>query len=305
MIAHVTLRIFSGRPDPEWTMSEVDARVLRQRLLELPVVRQPPVPGKARLGYQGFAVSFVQGCEPPHTLEVFDGLVYDSSMRVFRVDAGRSVEQLIYAKATPVVLTELDNMSFAALSLPDNEQPIAGLKPPDTKKKGCGNGPSLPRSKKWKKFRQSNNCYNYANDVLNTNTFSPGAMPGAMTALPATLTAAQAKARLRQAIKQDGLLRYVGDKVPSICPPKNKHYVVVIIRHLPGSPNVRDFHCLRLDKNGTWSHKSNVGLPRNRDDGGPNPKKGRVIRDLTKAVFTGSPELVGVYKAKKNNRKIK
>jgi hypothetical protein len=55
--ARVTLHVFSGRPDPGWSLSQVEAVEFSRRieqLAEAPVDAIPPEPG---LGYRGVEVS--------------------------------------------------------------------------------------------------------------------------------------------------------------------------------------------------------------------------------------------------------
>jgi hypothetical protein len=51
----VTLDIFSGRPNPSWTLNPAEAKELVQRLVGLPPARQPPP--SVGLGYRGFLIT--------------------------------------------------------------------------------------------------------------------------------------------------------------------------------------------------------------------------------------------------------
>jgi hypothetical protein len=51
----VTLDVFSGRPNPSWALSTVEAEQLERRLEGLPRRHQPPPPGG--LGYRGFTIA--------------------------------------------------------------------------------------------------------------------------------------------------------------------------------------------------------------------------------------------------------
>lgn len=299
MIAHVRLRLFSGWPNPEWTLDDSAARKLLSRFRALEVMPQRLPKPFARTGYRGFTLTLVTGEETPIVLHVYDQWVVNARMAIQLFDAKRDFEREIYHTAPPSVLETIHGLPFTQLIQHGNEARIAGLNPPDLPKASCANGPSPMSSKDWIGHAEHNNCYSYANDVLNTDEFADFALPGRLKKMPATTQTAAVRKTLRVALLADGLVRCTGDRVPAACPGSNKHYMAVVIRHHPGSTLVQDFHCLRLDIDGTWSHKDESGEPRNTDDGG------KVITDLTQAVFEGTPTLVGVYRAKKDNPKIK
>jgi hypothetical protein len=98
-----------------------------------------------------------------------------------------------------------------------------------------------------------NNCYNYATDVL-TNTFAqPG--KGSTGLEPIDFTCLEI---ITAAIK-DGL-EYVGMKIEKKL--EKGHYVALLI--WPDN----DFHWVRLDEEGTWSHKPGEGNIINTDSNG-------------------------------------
>lgn len=305
MIAHVKLRLFSGWPNPEWTIGDTESRKLVRDITNLQqIVSEMPRP-KPRLGYRGLTITLVTGEKAPVTIDIYNQWVVDNRFEVARLDAKRQLENMIFKTAPKEVARLFKQMSFSAITAMGTEVQIAGLNPPDSAKIGCANGPSAPGSKDWILHAGYNNCYNYANDVLNIDEWSSSALPGTLTKMPATTVTAQVKAKLRTAITADGLTRVASNTVPAGCPAANKHYMVVILRHHPSAAAVKDFHCFRLDTDGTWSHKDASGIPRNTDDAGANPNTGDIITDLTQAKFDGNPVLVGVYRAKKNNTKVK
>ena len=305
MIAHIKLRLFTGWPNPEWTVGELEARKLANDVNALQFRILEMAKPKPRVGYRGMTLTIVTGDNPPVPIEIYDQWVIDPRFEATRLDSNRKLENRIFKTAPAEVKAVINGMTFSAISAQGNEVPIAGLVPPDPAKIGCANGPSAPGSKDWILHAGYNNCYNYANDVLNLDEWSEAALPGNLTKMPATTVTSQVKAKLRSAILADGLTRVANDRVPAACPAANKHYMVVILRHHPSSNAVKDFHCFRLDTDGTWSHKDATGIPRNTDDGGANPNTGDVITDLTQAKFDGDPVLVGVYRAKKDNVKIR
>ena len=306
MIAHVRMRIFSGWPNPEWTVDDKIARRLVSLYSSLPQMPGELPEPQPRLGYRGFVVTFLNE-RSQMSVEVYAQWAADLREEKKRVllDKGRQFEKLIYQTAPAPAVEAVQGMSFAQLISQGKEVTIAGLNPPDAPKINCANAPSLPSAKDWTTHRDYNNCYNYANDVLNIDEFSMAALPGTMTAMPSSTVTSTVKAVLRTQILKDDVTRVAGDKVPSTCPAANRHYMAIVLRHHPGSTAVMDFHCFRLDQDGTWSHKDGTKLPRNTDDAGTSPAAGNVITDLTQAKFDGDPVLVGVYRAKKNNPKVK
>jgi hypothetical protein len=96
--------------------------------------------------------------------------------------------------------------------------------------------------------------------VINTDSSRPPAIPG-----PGTLTQ-QTLQHLDLALAAD-LLVNTGMVLPSFCPIGAAHYLAVLLRRHP-SGTLRDFHCVRLDRNGHWSHKDGAGTIRKRDDAG-------------------------------------
>src|SRR5262249_29446291 len=88
-----------------------------------------------------------------------------------------------------------------------------------------------------------------------------------------------------------------GLRLPTGCPPAGTHFIAVVIRHHP-TGTIADFHCIRLDRSGAWSHKDGKGKVRDVDD------TGRPISDLTKARFKWSPALVGIYQADFSKRNL-
>lgn len=302
MKAHVRLRLFSGWPDYQWTLDDTATRKVLSYFVSLPPALRDKIRPKPRLGYHGFTMTLVkETTATASTIDVFNGTVQERRTDRVMSDPKRGFEEFIFQTAPPTVIEALGSMSYAMLSGQGPETAIAGLNPPDSAKAGCPNAPTLPSMKDWKTHADYNNCYNYANDVLNVDEWSEAALPGTLKKMPASTVTTIVKGILRNQILTDGLTRVAGDKVPTVCPALNKHYLAVIIRHHPNSTVVHDFHCLRLDQNGTWSHKDGSGEVRTTDDSGA---YGNVITDLTQARFDGNPVLVGIYRAKKNNTKI-
>lgn len=299
MYAIVRLRLFSGLDNPEWRLDGTEANDWYQRILHLPVLaRSAWVQPNARLGYRGMEIKVVGNNEEIIAQAVFFASSADDRLKGgFFADKERSFEQQLFESARGDAMSGLQGLTWATVNFTGNETPIGGLNPPGKPSGRCAIGASAPGSKPWLTHASYNNCYNYANDKLNSDSTEKAALPGVMkTRRPSKAT--ELKNLLRQEITTDDLVRFGSDSVPVACPPQGHHYLVVIIRDAHPATTAKDFHCIRLDKNGKWSHLDASGFPRTDDDAL------QEITDITEAVFDGNPELVGVYLAKKNNPKI-
>ncbi len=89
-VAVVTLGIYSGRPDPSWTLTSGEAATLETMLGTLvEVTDTPPVGG---LGYHGFTIT-----TPTRTFVAYRGAIAapGSGARAMKVDPARSVERFL------------------------------------------------------------------------------------------------------------------------------------------------------------------------------------------------------------------
>lgn len=97
----VSLGIYSGRPDPSWTLTEEQIAELG-RLVEAlsTAVGDPPAGG---LGYHGFYVLISEPGQADRTLVAYRGAVTDSSAgpRTFWQDAERAVEAYLLDTGRP------------------------------------------------------------------------------------------------------------------------------------------------------------------------------------------------------------
>lgn len=69
------IALFSGRPNPQWGLSEQESETLWAMLAALDPVATGEPPGD--LGYQGFRIRYVQpGARASSEIAIFDGIVY-------------------------------------------------------------------------------------------------------------------------------------------------------------------------------------------------------------------------------------
>ena len=90
--ANVTLEIYSGRPDPTWSLDDASIQALRERLAVLHTT-EPDTPTPDGLGYRGLRVAMT-GQNMPNLVTVSRGVVTverGAEKRRF-VDAGREME---------------------------------------------------------------------------------------------------------------------------------------------------------------------------------------------------------------------
>ena len=296
MKAVVQLNLFSGLPNLQWKVPSTQARHLFETLKAVPLeapgfVRvqgyDEPL-GRPRAGYRGFTLTFEQAGRT-RVFEVFDDYVLDVQIGRVRHDPGSSIAREIFDSIPQNLIQEnLEGMTYDEVIVPGSEGPIKGLEQPLLTLR-CRTGTRYEgNAGVFKTFRRVNNCYNYATGVLN-KVLLKQAIPGTPNVQrPLTM------AKLRAAIESDRL-EPLGLELPGACPPPGSHYVAVLLRKSPAG-GVRDFHCLRLDRNGVWSHKDGEGAVTNVDD------VGKRIVDLKTAELSWDPELAGFYRFDERHR---
>ena len=73
----VRLRIFSGRPDPEWTLEPTAVDEVARRARAALGAQRVPAPPEENLGYRGFEIRGGRTLGLPDELVVFGGLMSD------------------------------------------------------------------------------------------------------------------------------------------------------------------------------------------------------------------------------------
>ena len=108
----VTLGIYSGRPDPTWTLTGAEAAAVERAIEALP--QTPGVPPEGGLGYHGFTVA-----RGGRTLTASMGVVSSGAggPGILRSDPGRTVERL---------LLELGRTQLTPAEIAEVEQSLAG-----------------------------------------------------------------------------------------------------------------------------------------------------------------------------------
>jgi hypothetical protein len=106
----VTLGIYSGRPDPTWTLTGAEAAAVERAIEALPEAAGTPPEGG--LGYHGF--TFTRG---GRTITAYLGRVWSGGgPQILRQDPGRTVERL---------LLELGRTQLMAAEIAEVERSLA------------------------------------------------------------------------------------------------------------------------------------------------------------------------------------
>ncbi|CAF3130608.1 unnamed protein product [Rotaria socialis] len=271
----VTLHVFSGASNPTWQINikqlikikKIAYRSLYQNNSDTLYSK----PTKRIMGYHGFTVScsfnklvFVHGLSPVEHLLLLSGRRYLSESVI-----GHVKEHIgeIMSEITPMKSNHADC----------DQVPIVGpdtvpVYDPKSDDQGC-----------FIKKQSENNCYAYGTDIV-TNTFpQPGRGSGRKWSLNTCLDMGNASVR-------DGLI-YNGTQLPQI-PPSVGHFAALLIW-----PDT-NFHWIRMDANGYWSHKPGGTPVRNEDN------RGLPITDPSKSDFSPWTQFCAYFIAQPSKLRI-
>ena len=263
MSVTVTLDIFSGRPNPSWSLEDEEARQLLDRIHAIEQRTPLKVPGAAgQLGYRGFSLHS-SAVSPLGQLRVqaHQGIIDVGPRDLSVVDENLEIEKALLASAgshlDPALAKHVEEaLAAAPAAALESTQLIYRPVPAQCQPKAADAPPYNPGKWNIPSVQPYNNCYNYANDLI-TNTFAqPGRAHGKMY----KTLACDGGTGVEPAAVADGL-----KPVPNF----NAHltkgqgwYVALVIW-----PNF-DYHWYRQDANGCWSHKPGGTAARNVDNGG-------------------------------------
>ena len=267
MATRVTIDIFSGRPNPTFTLSDRQSREWLGRLRRTPAKGRAekilPVP-EATLGYRGMVIEqtgrTIGGL--PRAFRVANGDVFagraawraDSAFEDFVCGSTGPLGRLKLGRDFPLILVrEIARLREIRLRWPWKRWPWP-LKP------RCLCAP-LYEPAWWNvPARQPyNNCYNYGCNYRSDTFAQPGKAAGAMYS-------ALSCASVKPAAVADALIDNPGAN--NKCPSEG-HLVALVIA--PGW----DFHWYRKGRNGYWSHKPGGTAVTNLDNSGnliPDPR---------------------------------
>jgi len=251
----------------------------------------------AEWGYKGFVITppgrpiirIVSSHEAKHAY------IYVGDRPGALIDTDRAIETWLFQHSSGVV--ERLGMSFEERRMPRIASLISGFATEQVAigDLECENGVSFPGGNTAAWNASNSNCYNYANDVMATGV-NP-AVPGPNG------TSSWTKAQMIHAatVKDKLTLITPEGELPRVCPASAKsHYLGIFLRDPEGNGSFTDFHCLRLDRDGMWSHKDGSSNVSRKDHSTPR----KVIRDLRTAVFKPRMTLVGFFVSTKGVRRI-
>lgn len=296
MSATVYLDVFSGLPNPQWKLKDADYQELLRRVTSLRAGPLEPGFEAAEWGYKGMVIRSPGRA----TIRIFAGVgaksgyVQIANRRGTFVDVERSIEPWLLDRATGMV--DKYGLTYAELTRARNETRIKGL---DQARPigafACATGVLFPPTKgeraRWND--SSSNCYNYAN-----NQKAGGGLP-AVPGPNHRLSWTPDEMRHAAIVKDKLELVSMDGHLPAVCPDDPRsHYVVICLRDPIGNGAFTDFHCLRLDQDGKWSHKDGAGPVRRHDD------IKHEITDLRNAHFKIPLTFVGFFLSTKGRRRI-
>jgi hypothetical protein len=261
MMLEVVLNIYSGRPNPQWTLNDTQETLFFAQLKNITQTTLTKPSGVVpKLGYRGFRVSRpVHSPQGPLSLLVQDQIVDFGQNDPNRLADNRELE--VWLLDTAPTNVNLPPKVRSALINEINQAPINMASYLNARASGS-NCPQcvaadapLYNPGLWNvpNVQPYNNCYNYANDQI-TNTFAqPGRAHGVV---PANIDCNDYQA----AATADGLAIAAGFANPLAA--GEGWYVALVV--WPGV----DFHWYRQDENGCWSHKPGSTPVTNLDNAG-------------------------------------
>lgn len=293
---YIELDFFSGAPNPRWELTDAEVNEVMSQLARLERRSKPARVREPNSWYGGVILHVADPRGPGRYLTLFNERIFDSADDAILIDAGRTVERLLYERAPEFAVHLVDKMTFEQAAMVHHEvETIGGVESGEVAR--CPEAPAFelpPPPVRWNidPGRHDNNCYNYANDVFSE---IDDALPGGV------LKHQWTERELHDLVTSDGLVPVNAKdnkRLPKVCAVnRDAHLVAICLRRRDGTrleggvsvPNFRDFHCFRLDKGGTWSHKDGRKKTSRTDN------RNKLLKDLATAAFKLKHVLVGYY----------
>mmetsp|Transcript_23654 Transcript_23654/g.55766 ORF Transcript_23654/g.55766 Transcript_23654/m.55766 type:complete len:303 (-) Transcript_23654:47-955(-) len=257
--------VFSGTPNPQLVIEEAVLTNLQHHLRGCNSGGSALGRTNVTVGYRGFWVEgagngtfVVRGCQAAEVL----------LLSILRPSISETVANYIRDEIARDHTGELDlpDLDESAVETAANCSHQVG---PDTVPTY---NPSVDDHGCFVSHQSQNNCYNYGTDI-STDTF---AQPGRGSGHKWKANTCDA---IRAAAESDGL-QWQGTELPK-GPPETGHFVALFIW-----PDT-NFHWVRMDKTGFWSHKPGGTPVRNTDN------NGQQIRDPSKSDFSPWSQFCG------------
>ena len=287
---HVVLDCFSGLRQPTWTLKDSYYEKFLSLLKKCDGHAPAPAFKAAEWGYKGFLIK--KPGKPTIRIvadhNIRQSCVHDGAQQAI-VDPKRNLEQWLLENGPATV----KKLTIDDLTRQRTQRPIKGAATAGNLRGfECKHGVMFPTNHAaWQST--SSNCYNYANDVMAQGAVP--AVPGDNSTVSWTV-----EKMIRAATESDRLeLIAPAGTLPEMCPIDPKaHIIGIFLREPMGNGSFTDFHCLRMDADGSWSHKDGSGPVRKTDD------FGQPIQDLKTAHFALELTPVGFFVSTKGVRRI-
>jgi hypothetical protein len=263
MSVTVTLDIFSGRPNPTWTLDDEEARQLLDRVHSIEQRTPLKPPGAAgQLGYRGFSLH-ASAVSPfgQLRLQAHQGIIDVGPRDLSVVDENLEVERTLLksagTKLEPALVQHVEEaLTAGSKAALEGRQLTVVPHPAVCQPKAADAPPYNPAKWNIPTVQPYNNCYNYANDLI-TNTFAqPGRAHGKMY----KALACNGGTGVEPAAVADGL-KAVANFSTHLGKGQGWYVALVIWPSF-------DYHWYRQDANGCWSHKPGSTAARNVDNSG-------------------------------------
>ncbi len=254
----VTMDVYSGRPNPTWTLGERDKAALISRVAGKAVAAADEGPG--HLGFRGYIVSTATDDDDTATAaglpDVFrvgasaiGGIAVPAEGDVEALSVDEADDASLWLLETAVGAVDVDVLEYVS-ALVSRGSEEAAVEAEDLAQVAAAcviqNGAYNPAFWNAPNVQPYNNCYNYAMNYR-SNTF---AQPGRISNHPNSVMQC---ANVGTAANWDGC--------KTTCSGPNKNVALVI---WPG----QDYHWYRKHTNGFWGHKPGGTAARNVDSAG-------------------------------------
>jgi hypothetical protein len=244
----VTMKIFSGRPNPVWVLPEAAANEFNDRLARIArtasISNLKPASTLSTLGYRGFKVQSIGQSQATY---IHAGIVDRGREKPTFLTDDRDLEQWLFStnvkQFSPTVQEHVErSLQLGVAHDKIILKPVLGLCPTCQAK----DAPLYDQTPWWQgvETSESNNCYNYANNRI-TNTFAqPGHASGHLFTQDNNCSDSGS---VLAAAESDGLVACSNFSTPLAA--GQGWYVALVL--WPGG----GFHWYRQDSNGCWSGK--------------------------------------------------
>jgi hypothetical protein len=244
----VTMKIFSGRPNPTWVLPEAAANEFNDRLARIgrtaSISNLKPAGTLSTLGYRGFKIQSVGQSEPTY---INAGIIDRGRHKPTFLTEDRDLERWLFSTNQKQFSRDLQDHVERSFQLAVEHEGIILKQPfatcPTSQAKDA---PLYDQAPWWQgvETSESNNCYNYANNHITNTTAQPGKASGHLFTQENNCTD---PGSVLAGAASDGLVASPNFSTPLAA--GQGWYVALVL--WPG----HDFHWYRQDSNGCWSGK--------------------------------------------------